>query len=350
MNVPHPNPQPTILGIDIGGANLKYATEDGRSFERSFALWTRHRELSEQLTTDIGRFDGIRKLAVTMTGELADCFAGRADGVRQIVSSVANCVSATSAETAFFYGTDGRFHDAESATANWENVAASNWHALARCVGMRLAKNALLVDIGSTTTDVIAICDGEVMTSAATDFQRLSGQSLVYVGCRRTPVCALVSELQIRGKHVPVMNEVFSTIDDARLLLGLQQEDCNDLETADSQPRDRVHAKTRVARMIGLDSDQISNAESVELAQQIHSAAVAKIQSAVQRWWSCLNQSATQTPVVVLSGHGQDLISPPENVAVMDLRNELSGSLSRGAPSWAVAVLARLEMEVGPVL
>lgn len=328
-----------VLGIDIGGANLKYATVDGRCFERSFPLWTQSEGLAEQLASDVARFESVQSLAVTMTGELADCFLARAQGVRFIVEQVAQCIPAVAPEQVRFYGTDGRFHSADEAKANWETIAASNWHALASCVGQRVAPDALLIDVGSTTTDVIAISRGEVLTSASTDFQRLCDQSLVYIGCRRTPVCALVSYLGLRGVDVPVMNEVFATLDDARLLTGVQPEDSTDCQTADSHPRDRTHAKIRIARMIGLDAEQISSTEANELAQQIHATAVKTIRGSIEKWWRRLQvQSDTQT-TWVLSGHGQDLVRPPADARYVDLREALSCGLSRVAPAWAVAVL-----------
>ncbi len=325
-----------ILGVDIGGANLKYATADGRCFERTFAMWKRSDELVNQLQDDIAQFTGTAQLAVTMTGELADCFASRAAGVAHIVDHVVRCLPNSEPHTTMFYGTDGRFHDANSAKENWECVAASNWHALARCVGERIVPNALLIDIGSTTTDVIAIRDGDLLTRSRTDHERLADQSLVYVGCRRTPVCSLLSELEFRGTTVPVMNELFATIDDARLLLGLQADDQDDCETADGHPRDRVHAQARMARMIGLDHNQITVDEASSLGRQVYDSVRRRIEGAVKRWWQELLVQAPDA-VCVLSGHGQDLIEPP--AASIDLRVKLPQGVSRTAPSWAVAVL-----------
>ncbi|TWT73260.1 hydantoinase/oxoprolinase family protein [Allorhodopirellula solitaria] len=328
-----------VLGIDIGGVHLKYATIAGECLDRPFPLWTRWQELSDQLASDISRFRGIRRLAITMTGELADCFAARSVGVSSIVDHVMRCLTMTALQSAAFYGTDGRFHDAGGAKHNWECVAASNWHALATCVGSRLAKDALLIDVGSTTTDVIAICEGEVLTRSRTDFTRLGDLSLVYVGCRRTPVCALVSELEIDGRFIPVMNEVFATIDDARLLTGTQAEDPSDMATADSHPRDRAHARIRLARMIGLDSDQVSDRELEHLATQIQRSASRRIDVAVDRWWQILSSQTESPPTCVLSGHGQDLVGPPGDCDVIDLRTQLPRGVSRAAPAWAVAVL-----------
>ncbi len=328
-----------VLGVDVGGANLKYAAADGRCFDRPFAMWTRSHELADQLTEDIARFEGVRHLAVTMTGELADCFSDRAAGVTHIVDQVMRCLPRVSLGSASFYGTDGQFHDAASAKRNWTCIAASNWHALASCVGRRIAGDALLVDVGSTTTDVIAIHGGQVLTNSRTDFARLADQSLVYVGCRRTPACALMSELVLDGKPIPVMNEVFSTVDDARLLIGLQTEDPQDLATADARPRDRTHAQARLARMIGLDRDQLSHSQLVDIATQINQVATRRIDAAVASWWQRLVAQTQQTPACVLSGHGQDLVSRPANGDLIDLQAILPAGISRAAPSWAVAIL-----------
>lgn len=331
-----------ILGVDIGGANLKYATEDGRCFDRSFPMWTRSHELAEQLATDIRRFEGVKQLAVTMTGELADCFPSRATGVTHIVDQVMRCVPHLALESASFYGTDGQFHDAVSAARNWERIAASNWHALASCVGKQIARDALLIDVGSTTTDVIAIHRGKIVTTSRTDFERLGDQSLVYVGCRRTPVCALLNEFLIDGRSVAVMKEVFATIDDARLLLGRQAEDLDDCATANNQPRSRVHAGARVARMIGRDRNQIHDDSFTEIATQISEAASLPINAAIQTWWHRLADVTDRTPMVVCSGHGQDLVTVPKDAAIIDLRDHLPAGISRTAPAWATAVLHRI--------
>lgn len=330
-----------VLGVDIGGANLKYATTDNVCFERTFPMWTQHERLADQLVDDIQRFDSIDSLAVTMTGELADCFPSRADGVREITQQVVDCTRRLSIRSVRFYGTDGSFYESGDTTANWERIAASNWHALASFVASQIAPNGLLVDIGSTTTDIIAIHQGRVMTDAATDHQRLANQALVYVGCRRTPVCSLLNRVAFRGEDVMVMKEFFATVDDARLIRRTQPEDPDDRDTANSQPRDWPSAKIRLARMIGLDHNQISDAEAIELSNQVIDAARQPIARAIHTWWSRLREHCDADPVLVLSGHGQDLVAIPADANVIDLREHMSAEVSRVAPAWAVAFLMK---------
>ena len=49
-------------------------------------------------------------------------------------------------------------------------AAASNWHALARFAGRYVPRGTgLLVDIGSTTCDIIPLVDGEPASGGRTD-------------------------------------------------------------------------------------------------------------------------------------------------------------------------------------
>lgn len=366
-----------VLGIDIGGANLKYATVDGECFERSFAMWTDWKSLGEQLASDAAKFVGIDHWAITMTGELADCFDGRRDGVARIVDAVRRSADSAGVDRVRFYSTDACFYDSDTAKVRWSAVAASNWHALANwlshcthwqsvdqnTVGTANDDGAmvsgkfspvdsfLLVDVGSTTSDIIAVLDGRILTESLTDQRRLADGSLVYVGCRRTPVCGIVDHLHWSGQDVAVMNEMFATIDDARIWLRIQAEDREDLTTADGKPRDRHHAKARLVRMIGLDREEIDDADTDRIAVQIIQAAKTRIANATS-WWAERLSEAAGSPRVgnrcepipwVVSGHGQDLIEIPEGVRSIDLRSRLPAGVSRAAPSWAVANLALMD-------
>lgn len=63
-----------ILGLDIGGANLKVATPDKRALSVPFALWKQPDRLPMALADLVAQFPDAEELAVTMTGELCDCF------------------------------------------------------------------------------------------------------------------------------------------------------------------------------------------------------------------------------------------------------------------------------------
>src|SRR5262245_15374302 len=67
------------LGLDIGGANLKAAHTSGAATSRPFALWKQPRDLAAALRELVADLPPAGRVAVTMTGELCDCFATKRD-------------------------------------------------------------------------------------------------------------------------------------------------------------------------------------------------------------------------------------------------------------------------------
>src|SRR5580658_4193295 len=178
----------TILGLDIGGANLKAATSDKRAVSIPFALWKQPDNLPSALAELVAKFPDTEEFAVTMTGELCDCFETKRQGVEAIIAAVE---SVSQGRRVFVWSTDGGFVDKEEAKRNHMKVAAANWHALATLVGKYVPDGeAVLTDIGSTTTDVIPLLDGKPIPQGKTDRERMRSSELVYTGARRTPVCA----------------------------------------------------------------------------------------------------------------------------------------------------------------
>jgi uncharacterized hydantoinase/oxoprolinase family protein len=128
------------LGIDIGGANLKIADGRGFALSRQFALWREPELLAPELRTLLELAPPARRLAITMTGELADCFSSRTEGVLAILDAV---ISVAGGFGVGVYLTDGRLVSLDLAVRTPLLAAASNWHALARyacrhAIGRRL--------------------------------------------------------------------------------------------------------------------------------------------------------------------------------------------------------------------
>lgn len=329
------NSSPT-LGIDIGGANLKYANTNGDSLAVEFQLWLRPDELAKQIAGDLAKFPQTDRVVATMTGELADCFLDRRVGVCHIVEHLEQATKHQGLREPLFYDVDGRFLSSAQAIENVDSVAAANWHALASFVArdfaIQIGDSALLVDIGSTTTDLIPLRNQGVATTSRTDYQRLAEGSLVYLGASRTAVCALVNHLVHDGQTVPAIREVFATMDDVRLLLGYQDQSLSDHGTADGNPRDIFHASNRMARMIGLDHRSVSIESARELAGQVHAQASRLIHNSIKQ----LEVGKT----VIISGHANDLVVPlADEFDIILLSSLLDASLSRCAPAYAVAKL-----------
>lgn len=331
---------PVVLGLDIGGASLKAATSDGWTAAVRFALWKEPARLAETLQSLIAsaRFE---RIAVTMTGELCDGFDTKAEGVAHIVDSVQQ--AAPQDVPVGIWRTDGRFVSSADATNDPWLVASANWLALAVYAG-RLAGvgRAMLMDIGSTTTDLVPIVDGTPVPRGMTDPDRLRTGELVYQGVRRTPVQAILTTTRAHfGESVPVMAEYFASSLDAYLVRGEIAEDPGSSDTADGRP-ETVHAAVgRLARMIGSDRSRFRLSDARVMADEVHQAQLAVIRAGLDR------QSFGPIQTVILSGEGEFLTRqliaehPHGNGArVISLAEILGAERSRSACAVAVAELA----------
>ena len=324
----------SILGLDIGGANLKAATVAKRAVSVPFALWKQPDKLPAALAALVAQFPETDELAVTMTGELCDCFETKREGVNAIVDAVAACGFAR------FWSTDGVFLNSEEAKANHMKVAAANWHALATFAGRYVPDGgAVLVDIGSTTTDIIPLNHGVPSTYGTTDWDRLQMRELVYVGVRRTPVCAVWSD--------QTCAELFATTEDVYTLLGLLPEGPDNRDTADGRPQTTDHALARLARMLGADREQLSDDHIIHFATRVHAEVRRRLVEACRAVYYDA-QSPPELRTLIVSGAGEFLARQVATEAfpsvgykqIVSLNDELGPSVSACAPAYAVAVLA----------
>src|SRR3977135_2767747 len=171
--------------------------------ERPFPLWREPHRLPVVLSEVADRIGNTRTRALTMTAELADCFATKREGVAFVIAAFR---TAFPASELWVYGVDGQFRSADAAKEQPHRVAAANWMASATLVA-RTFPDALLVDVGSTTTDIIPIVAGRVVARGHTDSSRLRTGELVYTGSLRTPVCAIVRSVPVRGRRYRVAAE-----------------------------------------------------------------------------------------------------------------------------------------------
>lgn len=346
MHAPESTPRQTheVIGCDIGGANLKLANRHGKCISRTFPMWMKADQLAVALRELLIEFQltSTTQLAVTMTGELADCFATRREGVQKILAQVEQ---AFAPERTQVYAVGNHWMSTrEAVAAPWE-VAASNWHALATWLGQFMEPSIdLVLDIGSTTVDIIPMQTGKhgfasPATKARTDRQRLELGQLVYTGLERTPVAAIVNELTVSGNRCPVMAERFATSDDCYVALQLTPESPDDCDSADNRPRTQANAHARLARMIGEDSETLPFESAQTIAAQIIDAQATQIATAIAR-----NLPASATRIAAV-GHGRALAlraiaklrhPVPE---VLWLADRISPSAARCAPALAVANL-----------
>ena len=153
-----------------------------------------------------------------MTAELCDCYPTRTVGVNAVLDAVDR---GPAEPIAVVWGVDGQFHRAEEIRERPMLAAAANWLALAELAARLVPDDpAILIDIGTTTTDLIPLDRGAVAARGRSDTERLQTGELVYAGVRRTPVHALATELPFRGVPTGLAAELFASTLDVYLVLG----------------------------------------------------------------------------------------------------------------------------------
>jgi probable H4MPT-linked C1 transfer pathway protein len=327
-----------IIGLDIGGANLKAAHTDGTARLVPFALWKQPELLGSELRRLIDSMPPFDLLAVTMTGELCDCFESKRQGVNAILDAVEQVARGTAIRV---WRNDGVFVEVAGARQTPLQVAAANWLALASYAG-RFApeRPALLIDIGSTTTDIVPLHNGKPVPKGRTDPERLNCHELVYLGVRRTPLCALFGR---RGA-----TEFFATTLDAYLVLDMISEDPNNYDTADGRPATKVSAHARLARMRCADLETTTEEERLEIARLARHFLKTQIHVSVTQ---VIKMMPALPRAFILSGTGEFIADAILETCTLtyptlssarrfSLSALLTPEVSQAGPAYALAILA----------
>jgi len=305
-----------LLSLDIGGANTKYVVLKQTRGETQlvthesvyFPFWRKNKDYPNFLRgikQAIERMFGeITKVVFVTTAELADCFTTKKEGITAIVDYILEVFPDKSPTMVDVYG---RFIPAERAPEVWLDVAATNWFTSAMFIAQKYPE-AILVDIGSTTTDIIPIHNGKVVSRGKTDLERLAFRELVYTGFLRTNVIAILSEVTLHGKQIPVASELFATTADVYLLLGKVPPGGTTIETADGKPFTREFAKARIARILCADINQLTEMEILAIAKQIQEKQQEIIREALQQVLTFFLEKYNSEPKLVLIGGGAEVI------------------------------------------
>lgn len=338
------------IALDIGGANIKAAHESGQARTLPFELWKRPDELAQVVGRLAATFPPSGRVALTMTAELCDCYATKTVGVNAVLDAT---LAAFPGCPLHIWGTDRRFHGEAAIRRNPLLAAAANWLALAD-VAARLIPDGpgILIDIGTTTTDLIPLNQGRAAARGRTDTERLQTGELVYAGVRRTPLCALATELPFRGHPTGLAAELFASTLDVYLTLRELPPDPKDHSTADGRPATADAARDRLARMVGADRDGFSVEDAEAFAWAADECLLGRLEAAVER--ACL-ATVGRPGGAVVSGSGSFLayrlarrvIEPGGPILSLD---EAWGPIaSNSGCAYALLVLAREQVGDGPL-
>jgi probable H4MPT-linked C1 transfer pathway protein len=313
------------LAMDIGGANTKAAWLQGsalRTVSRPFEVWRDREALSRvlrELAAEVGPADAV---AITMTAELSDAFRSKREGV----AFVLDAAEAALGEPRVLTVAGELVPVAEARTRPWD-VAAANWVATALAVA-DVHPDALLIDVGSTTADIVPIVAGQVAATGHTDLERLLAGELVYTGVLRTNLAAIAPRVPVRGGWCPVSSETFAISGDIQLVLGRLTEEAYDCPTPDGRPATVAFARERIARLVCADAEQLEADEIDAIAAYLGAEQVRQIEAAARRAQGSL---APDAPVVA-AGSGA--------VLAREVASRLGRAVADPPAAWGSAASA----------
>jgi len=340
---------PVTAGYDIGGAHLKVAiAEDGRTIavnQIACPLWQGLDRLDVAFAKAAHLSRRAERHAATMTAEMCEIFPDRRTGVHTLVDRL---ITILGSETRFWIGPRG-FAFAEEAHQHPDCVASTNFLAAAALVGKRLG-DGLLIDMGSTTTDIIPVSIGRPCPRGLNDGTRLATSELVYTGLTRSDVATVAHEVTFKGRTQRLAAGNFATMADARRILGELPDNADQQDAADHRGKTLDESVARFARCLGRDSVDATHDDWSDAARDIVDQQLRAIHNAC-------SQVLAATPLpedapVVAAGIGAPLVTTLASKLSRPCRNfgDLANATddcrlwaTRCAPAAAVALLATAE-------
>jgi (4-(4-[2-(gamma-L-glutamylamino)ethyl]phenoxymethyl)furan-2-yl)methanamine synthase len=305
----------TVLGYDIGGANTKAAlihTEKGRVLNvkvaaEYFPIWKEPARLTSFLLSLKARLivGEIDALGLTITAELSDAYQTKREGVHHILSCI-KC--AFPSVPIFVLNTNAQLCSLQDAEMHPLDVAAANWAATGWLISQKLT-DAVVVDVGSTSTSIIPIVDGHVAAQSKTDLDKLICGELVYTGSLRTNVAAIIQSVPIKDGIASVSSELFALSGDVHLALGHISAADYISETADGRGKTVPEALARLSRVVCADTDMLTKKEILAIAQYIYEVQVEQIAVGLKKVYAYTKSVAKTKVPIVVTGLGKDFLA-----------------------------------------
>jgi probable H4MPT-linked C1 transfer pathway protein len=273
------------LGWDIGGAHVKAVLTDAlgqvsAAFQQPCPLWRGIDQLIPAVHSILHSLPAMPdRHALTMTGELADIFPDRRAGVVQISDAMQQLLGEAALQ--IYAGSQG-FVSHTEAMAHANAIASANWHASAAYLASQV-EEGMLVDIGSTTADLILLHKGKPAMIGYTDAERMQSDELVYTGVVRTPVMAVAGQVSFAGGWQRLAAEHFATMADVYRLTGELAEGGDMGDTADGMGKSLEDSARRLARMVGCDLGDAPMQAWRQLASSLRSEQLRTLHRAIER-------------------------------------------------------------------
>lgn len=338
-----------IIGWDIGGVNIKAALveigngkiKEFKSQSKFHPMWLKKPEYLPEILSVIQETLSPKMpdlMAITITAELSDAYFTKREGINNILNSF---LKAFPENICHVLTVNGKFISILEALDEPLSVAASNWIATCYLVG-KYVPNCIIIDIGSTTTDIIPVLDGKPASGSKTDLDRLISGELVYTGSLRATIPSIIRTIKIRGKKCRISFEKFALVADVHLILGNITQDEYTCDTADGRVIDLENSYARLARVICADIEMITRDEILNMAKEIYNNQLDQIKDGLKQVISNFNNAKNLDFPIVITGLGKEFLAKKAAQGlnyrnIIDFDSIIGGKGALVAPSISIA-------------
>jgi probable H4MPT-linked C1 transfer pathway protein len=305
----------TALGFDVGGANTKAAlvtADKGKVHAvevavKYFPVWKDPEKLTSILVDLKQKLcqDRVDAVGLTMTAELSDAYQTKREGVLHILTCVKKAFSDS---PIYVLNTDAQLLFPEDAEQNHLSVAAANWAATGWLTSQHL-KDAVVIDVGSTSTSIIPISNGRLAARGKTDLDKLICGELVYTGSLRTNIAAIIQSIPIRGGVATVASELFALSGDVHLVLSHIGDWEYTSETADGRGKTVSEAMARLARVVCADTESLSEKEILAMAEYIDQQQIRQITAGFSQVYKYTKTLTSNKVRIAVTGLGKNFLA-----------------------------------------
>lgn len=308
-----------VLALDIGGANLKYAIANIKNKEKKIinngitSIYANSLDIFEMKLENslIELSKGIDKIYFTTTAPLL--YDSLNLGGKRIVKLIKDNVS-LSENNIFYYSKNGNFKTLSEFKSR-DIAGCYNWCITRAFIKANCDKDCLLIDCGSSSTDIVPINLKKSNENYAIH-ERILKNELLYLGMRRTIVQTITNNVLINSNYINVVGEPTTTIGDINYILGyINKEEYSIGTNILTEHILNEKAYFNIARLLCGDLNTFDEKTLKEICKYISSKTVEKIKDAIE---NVIRDNFDHIPYIVVCGIGSDFI---KSKVIIDIPN-----------------------------
>ena len=265
-----------FIGWDIGGANTKICLFDSEYnvidvINENIKIWENFENLKflfVKINNDYHKYE-ISNF-ITITAESCDNFSERNDGILKILELCNNFMIGKT----FYFSNEGVYLSYHDAKLLPHKLFSTNWMLTLNFLNSS-SDIDVIIDIGSTTTDVIY--KNMSIHNNIDDYQRLQNNTLIYIGAIRTPLSMVIENVIYKGLKTPLINEVYATTGDIFNITNDVDFRNTNYKGADGKSFTKKNSLIRLSRNIGFDYSDNNDLYLLETAKKIKKLIIDKI-------------------------------------------------------------------------